>query len=490
MTISYRARVVLVAAGVVAAALSATLALTWADIRSVEGERLDARLCLEARRLASQPFSEDGFRRLDRDVMAKLRLSDRSQLLLRIEQPGMPPAHSIDWPPGLALDSLEWAQVGERNGESVPSPAPPNPTVQGGASPEGAPIAAPRSPGPVGCAVAKFDLGKSSWRAALVAGPTARGFVAADADAAAGELLAVMKGTLSQVIPIALVLSLFGGLLLSALAIRPLNRLREAMKAVSRKDLSQRLSPSGEDREFQELIGAYNTMLARLQASFEQASRFSADAAHELRTPLTILQGRLEQAIRKPELHGIHADLADMMEELQRLAAITRKLLLLSQADAGQLALNPTGVDLTALLDALVADARMLVANPHQVTSDVEPGLIVRADRLLLQQLLNNLISNAVRYCRPGGTIEVTGHRGAKAFEVTIANACDPIPAADRTRLFDRFYRLDPTRNRRSEGTGLGLSLAREIARAHGGDLTLEPSAPDTVRVRLELPLG
>ena len=105
---------------------------------------------------------------------------------------------------------------------------------------------------------------------------------------------------------------------------------------------------------------AYNLMLERLDISFQQASRFSADAAHELKTPLTILQGRIERAITQADGRAIQADLSDMLDEVGRLSAITRKLLLLAQADAGRMALQRTQVDLTELLDALVADAQML----------------------------------------------------------------------------------------------------------------------------------
>jgi heavy metal sensor kinase len=311
--------------------------------------------------------------------------------------------------------------------------------------------------------------------------------VAADAAAATDELLGVLRSTLGVVVPLALALVALGAWLLSAVSMRPVSRLREAMKSVNRKDLNRRLEGRGEDREFQELIGAYNAMLERLQASFEQASRFSADAAHELRTPLTILQGRLEQAIHKSDKRAIQSDLTEMLDELGRLSSVTRKLLLLSQADAGHLALHRRPVDLADMLDALVTDARMLVTD-QAVTSAIEPGLTVNGDELLLRQLLNNLVSNAVRYGRPGGWINIAGRRLPSAIEVTVANAAVPIPAESRARLFDRFYRLDPARNRQSEGTGLGLSLAREIARAHGGELALEPSAADVVCVRLQLP--
>jgi signal transduction histidine kinase len=118
------------------------------------------------------------------------------------------------------------------------------------------------------------------------------------------------------------------------------------------------------------------------------------------------------------------------------------------------------------------------------------PVAVHSLDELLIRQLLNNLISNAVRYCKPGGRIEIAGRKLPSVIEVTIANSSEPISAESRARLFDRFYRLDPARNRRSEGAGLGLSLAREIARAHGGELVLEPGPADVVKLKLTLPIG
>jgi signal transduction histidine kinase len=261
------------------------------------------------------------------------------------------------------------------------------------------------------------------------------------------------------------------------------------MRAVTPSALGQRLREAGEDREFRELIGAYNGMLERLETSFGQATRFSADAAHELKTPLTILQGRIELALRRTQDPVLQADLTDMLDEVGRLAAITRKLLLLSQADAGRLALNRSRVDLSGMLEALAADAQLLVEG-LRITSAIEPGLSVEGDPLLLGQMFNNLVSNAARYCTPEGGVSIAAGRTPAGVEVTFTNASRPIAPADRARFFDRFYRLDPARTRRAEGSGLGLSIAREIARAHGGDLALEPTADDVVKLRVRLPAG
>jgi signal transduction histidine kinase len=271
------------------------------------------------------------------------------------------------------------------------------------------------------------------------------------------------------------------------MTMRPVNRLRDSMRAVTQKALDQRVSTSGEDIEFRELIAAYNTMLDRLQTSFQQASRFSADAAHELRTPLTILQGRLEQAVNMSDNRAVQAELSGLQDEVGRLSGITRKLLLLSQADAGRLALNLNAVDLSSMLGELLTDAEMLL-DGQVLSSAIEPHLMTQGDTLLLRQLFNNLISNAVRYCLPGGAIDVAACAAPDGVDVFFRNACEPIDAESRARFFDRFYRGEASHNRAVEGSGLGLSLAREIARAHGGDLILQSGAVDEVIVRLHLP--
>jgi signal transduction histidine kinase len=228
-------------------------------------------------------------------------------------------------------------------------------------------------------------------------------------------------------------------------------------------------------------------MLERLQISFQQASRFSADAAHELKTPLTILQGRLEQAVNHSDNRAIQAELTGLQDEVGRLTSITRKLLLLSQADAGRLALNITQIDLSGMLVELLSDAEMLLSG-QELSSAIEPNLFTQGDVLLLRQMFNNLVSNAVRYCRPAGSILVTASARHGGIEVVFRNACDPISQESRSHFFDRFYRGEASHNRAIEGNGLGLSLAREIARAHGGDLMLMRSVLDQVLVRLWLP--
>jgi two-component system heavy metal sensor histidine kinase CusS len=316
----------------------------------------------------------------------------------------------------------------------------------------------------------------------------------ADLDPAADQLLhAALVNALAEVLALAVIATVLGAWLLTAVTLRPLQRLREAMRRMDRNALDQRLPHQNEDREFAELIGAYNTMLARLEASFLHASRFCADAAHELKTPLTVLQGRLELALNNSATAEAQQrlDLATMQDEVRRLTQIMHRLLLLSQADAGQLPLQREAVDMSGLLEDMMDDVAML-DDARTLTLQIAPNLWVLGDALLLRQLLNNLASNAVRYGHPSGWIRASAWAGAQGLELVLANnTLHPVDAPLRERFFERFYRGTQAHHRHTEGSGLGLELAREIARAHGGELWLQTGTPAAeVWLHLSLPQG
>ncbi|GEM_PF-6350888 len=267
-----------------------------------------------------------------------------------------------------------------------------------------------------------------------------------------------------------------------------IQRLTATIRRVTAQGLDQRIPATGEERDFAELIGVFNDMLERLERSFRQASRFSGDAAHELRTPLTILQGRIEQAMHQVEAgSAMQVTLSGVLDEVRRLSSISQKLLLLAQADAGRLSLHRVRCDLSAALADLAEDARML-APTLQVDEAIASGIMVAADADLLRQALHNLVGNAIKYNLPDGWIRIDASVSARRVTVSVANASHDIAAADRSLIFERFHRADPARSRGIEGFGLGLGLAREIVRAHGGDLTLDDSPAGETRFSLTLP--
>lgn len=200
------------------------------------------------------------------------------------------------------------------------------------------------------------------------------------------------------VLPVALLLIAAGGWLLAQRALRPVTALTQTAEQITVRGLDQRIPVEDKDKEFMRLITVFNRMMDRLEKSFGQAVRFSADAAHELKTPLTILQGQLEQAVQGAQAGSEEQrTYSELLEEVQRLKAITRKLLLLSRADSGQLSLSMELLDLSELLEDICEDTRILA--PHlTVGKDIAPDLRVKADSDLICQVPRNLTDNAIKF--------------------------------------------------------------------------------------------
>jgi two-component system OmpR family sensor kinase len=297
----------------------------------------------------------------------------------------------------------------------------------------------------------------------------------------------------------------FGVLLLAAvsalglvrLGLRPLTDIEETAGAIASGDLSRRVTPAEPDTEVGRLGLALNAMLAQIEAAFAERTaseqrlrRFVADASHELRTPLTSIGGYAQLfrhgAVDHPE------DLAKTMERIEREAArmgvLVEDLLLLARMDEG-VAVSRTRFDLAALAARAVEDAR--AADPdHPVTLEAPVPVLVEADENRLKQVLDNLLANARAHTPAGtaATVRVSERDGAAVLEV--ADEGPGVPPEDRARVFERFYRADPSRTRSAGGgAGLGLAIAAEIARAHGGTLELVPMETGaTFRLTIPLP--
>ncbi|MEO1006356.1 MAG: ATP-binding protein, partial [Cyanobacteria bacterium J06638_38] len=261
--------------------------------------------------------------------------------------------------------------------------------------------------------------------------------------------------------------------LLSGSAMRPIDRLTSVIQQVSVTKLDRRISLHETNEEFVELIRVFNQMMERLERSFYQSSRFSADAAHELKTPLTIIQGELERMLHQVESGSeMQQNLGNLLDRVMHLGGIMRKLLILSLADAGQLSLYLVEVNISELLWQILEDMDILA--PHlSLETSIAENLIVKGDRDLLTQVIQNLFSNAIKYNIADGWIEVIAQQVKSTVRVTIVNSSQDISISDLDRLFERFYRGDPTHTHKIEGIGLGLNLAREIVRAHYGEIKL-----------------
>jgi two-component system heavy metal sensor histidine kinase CusS len=296
------------------------------------------------------------------------------------------------------------------------------------------------------------------------------------------------RNALLLTVPIALLLMIGGGWLLAQLALRPVNTIARTAKKVSALHLDERIHATKADHEFRQLIDIINEMLNRLEASFQQATRFSADAAHELKTPLAILQGELETALQAaPDGSADQRTYKESLDEVQRLKSIIRKLLLLAQADSGKMPLNAEPIDFTQMIEDVREDIGIL--NPElEVAAELQPAVSVLGDVDLLTQIIQNLASNAVKFSQGESPICLSLKKETDQVTFTISNRGSTIAPEERDKIFERFYRADRAHSRKVDGTGLGLSLAREIAHAHGGTLELSGSEEGQTAFRLTLP--
>jgi len=276
--------------------------------------------------------------------------------------------------------------------------------------------------------------------------------------------------------------------MVTRLMLNPMHRLSQQLNDIGRFHPQERVDAKGSLKEFESLIGAFNDLLDRLQISYQQAGRFSSDAAHELKTPLTIVRGQLAQAINLAEDHSdLQIRLSLISDEIERLISISDKLLQLSLADAGRMPLTVEPIQLSDWIAEMVADAASF--SPQlKTTWEGDKGVIWNADRNLAWQLLTNLFSNAVKYNQAGGWIHFKLTSSGDQILLEIHNPTDADLQGLEEKLFERFYRSAPHHNRKTGGTGLGLSLCREIAKAHGGELSLLSGPGRVVVMRLQVP--
>jgi len=327
----------------------------------------------------------------------------------------------------------------------------------------------------------------NDWRVGVLANPEVKIALGVSKNTLQSELKR-MAQAFGIVVPIVLLLIAGAGWWFAGSALRPVAALTAAAKRVSATGLDQRIAHENEATEFRRLIDVFNQMLDRLQRSFEQANRFSADAAHELQTPLSILQGQIEHSIQSAPIGSETQQIgASLLVEVQRLKAIVRKLLLLALADSGNLPLAMKELRLDSLLADMVDDCRAM-APQLQIESELQPNISVNADAAMLHQALQNLLDNAVKYNRADGRLQIRLWQHERRIYVAVGNSGEVIQAQNAKRIFERFYRQDAAHSRSVDGTGLGLSLAREIARSHRGDLRLATSKDDWTEFELWLP--
>jgi signal transduction histidine kinase len=280
------------------------------------------------------------------------------------------------------------------------------------------------------------------------------------------------------ILPFMLVVTGFGGWWIARTALAPVSEVAEAAEQITAQRLDARLNEPPVDDEIGRLTRVLNEMFTRLNESFRQTERFSADASHELKTPLTVLRSSIEDLLESPTLEeDDRRTVASLLEQTRRLSAITESLLLLSRADTGRLQLDLTWVDVCEIIRACAEDAEILAEERGIfITRNLPGSIMAGVDAGRLNQILWNLLDNAIKYNASNGRVEIRAGTDLvqKLVWIEICNSGPGVPADLVPQLFERFFRSDPRGV--TEGHGLGLSLSRELARAHGGDVTLVSS--------------
>lgn len=309
--------------------------------------------------------------------------------------------------------------------------------------------------------------------------------------AVGGEVLSRLLTIFSILTPVVIFLALAGGWFITGAILNPLQRISHAAKRITAENLGERIPPRAVDDELGELITTMNGMIARLQESFGQLRQFLMNVAHELRTPLTILKGESELALSRDLTQDEAREiLSSHLRESVRMSRIVDDLLLLAKAEAGQIPVEKGRVRLDRLLADLQEDALILaIGQELTVTLGPNPALEVEGDQARLRQLFRILLTNAVQYTEPGGTIRIESGATDREAEVHIIDSGIGIPADSLERIFEPFYRTDDARGMSHSGSGLGLPIARWIAQSHRGSIRVRSEIGSGSRFTVVLPL-
>jgi signal transduction histidine kinase len=305
-----------------------------------------------------------------------------------------------------------------------------------------------------------------------------------------GELIFDLTSAYVAALAVAIPVAAFGVWWITRKGLQPLQEAATAAEQIHAKALNQRLPEAGAQDEVGRLVLVLNHAFDRLERSFDQATRFSADASHELKTPLTIMRGEIEFALRAEVYNPrIERLLVGLLAETEHLCDITEKLLLLSRADAGTLSVSKAVLDYSAICHELAEDARIL-AGPKRISTqfEISPDVEVLADESYLRRVLLNLLDNSIKYNVECGSLSISLTRSDGLALFRVANTGPGISQEHETRIFERFFRADPSHASETGCSGLGLSICREIVAAHGGQMWLERPGPGWTAFIVSLP--
>jgi heavy metal sensor kinase len=290
----------------------------------------------------------------------------------------------------------------------------------------------------------------------------------------------------------AVVLGSFLGWIMAGRALYPVLAVAQTAQRISGSNLSLRIPTRQSGDELDYLVVTFNRMIERLEASFQQMKQFSADVSHELRTPITAIRGQLEVALFTAKTTDQYREaMFNALQDVDRLSQIVRALLLLSQAESGQLVLQKSRLNLCEVVEDLV-DQFQIPAEEARVTlrADLPPECPVEVDRVQIERMITNLLSNALKFTDKGGAVRVALQSLPDRVEIAVEDTGRGIAPEHLPHIFDRFYRVPGSGTAPSpeQGLGLGLSFVAWIAKAHHGKIEVDSTLGKGTRFTITLP--
>ncbi|MGA1826195.1 MAG: heavy metal sensor histidine kinase, partial [bacterium] len=307
------------------------------------------------------------------------------------------------------------------------------------------------------------------------------------------KTLSNFRRNILMTLPVFFFLSFIGGLLLARRNLRPISQMINTVSRITTTNLKEKVPLRGSEDEVDKLAQTFNNMIERVSQAYEKLSQFSSDVAHELRTPLTSLMGEIEAVLTDKKSYGeYHAVLMSNLEEISRLQSLVNNLLFLSKVDdvthvkeTEIVNLNNIILDIAELFEP-VADEKQICFS-KEITST---SLYIQGLKWQIEQMIYNLLDNAIRYNRLGGVVIISLKKSGDCAEIAVKDTGIGISNEKKEKVFDRFYRENSSRTQNIDGFGLGLSIAKSIVEAHSGRISVSSQLGEGSTFTVTLLLG
>ena len=288
-----------------------------------------------------------------------------------------------------------------------------------------------------------------------------------------------------------LVAAVLVGYIISKKALNPIDKITNQAKQISVSDLTKRIEVDGPDDELKRLSDTFNDLIARIEYSYEKQNQFALDASHELATPLAVIKGYVDLIDRwgKDDRKILDEGLLSIKKELSNMIKLLDTLLFMAKSDNEILNLEMTTFQFDDLIAELIKESQ-LVSGRHEILSDINEAILIKADRRLIKQMIRAIVDNSMKYTAGNGKIEISSVKLTDQIELTISDNGTGISKEELPKIFDRFYRVDRARSRALGGTGLGLSIVKWIVEIHGGTILVESEPCIGTKMVIHLPIG